>query len=339
MTHFCNKILKLTFETPQIKINPMNKILVTGAAGQLGTELTQKLCEIHGPEAVIASDINQNSSEKFSFCQFMMLDVMDKDSLRKAIANENISQVYHLAAILSATAEQKPLLAWKLNIDSLLILLELAKELKLEKVFWPSSIAVFGKESPKENTPQDAVQTAGTVYGISKMAGERWCEYYYSHHKVDVRSLRFPGLIGYKARPGGGTTDYAVDIFHKALTGQVFRSYLEKDTRLPMMYMPDAIKATLDLMQAPRENITVRSSYNLTAMSFTPEEIFLELKKHFPDFKIDYTPDYRQEIASNWPKSIDDQQARNDWNWHQEYDLHTMTTDIIKNLPSWIDKI
>ncbi|MDO6438420.1 NAD-dependent epimerase/dehydratase family protein [Cyclobacterium sp. 1_MG-2023] len=317
----------------------MNKILVTGAAGQLGTELTQKLCEIHGSEAIIASDINQNSSTKFSFCQFMVLDVMDKISLRNAIVNENICQVYHLAAILSATAEQKPLLAWKLNIDSLLILLDLAKELKLDRIFWPSSIAVFGKESPKENTAQDAVQTANTVYGISKMAGERWCDYYYSHHNVDVRSLRFPGLIGYKAKPGGGTTDYAVDIFHKALAGQVFRSFLEKETRLPMMYMPDAIKATIDLMQAPSDNITVRSSYNLTAMSFTPEEIYLELKKHFPEFKIKYQPDYRQEIASNWPQTIDDQYARNDWNWQQEYNLPEMTKDIIKNLPYWIDKI
>lgn len=317
----------------------MNKILVTGAAGQLGTELTQKLCEIHGAETIIASDINQNSSAKFSFCQFIKLDVMDKASLRSVIVNENIEQVYHLAAILSATAEQKPLLAWKLNIDSLLILLELAKELKVDRIFWPSSIAVFGKESPKENTAQDAVQTANTVYGISKMAGERWCDYYFSHHNVDVRSLRFPGLIGYKAKPGGGTTDYAVDIFHKAMAGQVFQSFLANDTRLPMMYMPDAIKATIELMQAPNDNITIRSSYNLTAMSFTPEEIYRELKKYFPDFKIKYQPDYRQEIASNWPQTIDDHNARNDWNWQQEYDLPKMTKDIIKNLPYWIDKI
>lgn len=316
----------------------MEKILITGAAGQLGTELTQRLCEIHGADAIIASDINQNSSTKFSFCQFLALDVMDKAGLKQTIINENITQVFHLAAILSATAEQKPLLAWKLNIDSLILLLDLARELKLDKIFWPSSIAVFGKESPKANTIQDAVQTPNTVYGISKMAGERWCDYYFNHHRVDVRSLRFPGLIGYKSKPGGGTTDYAVDIFHKALSGQPFQSFLKKDTRLPMMYMPDAIKATIDLMQAPIEHITVRTSYNLTAMSFTPEELFLALKNQFPDFKIDYNPDYRQEIASNWPQTIDDRQARKDWGWEPEFDLEQMTKDIIRNLPNWLEK-
>lgn len=338
MTHNCNIILKLAFETHRIKIKPMDKILVTGSAGQLGTELTQMLCEVYGPDAVIASDINQKAAAKFPFCPFLPLDVMDQVSLRKTIITENVTQVYHLAAMLSASAEQKPFLAWKLNMDSLLILLELGKELKLDKIFWPSSIAVFGKESPKENTAQDDVQTPNTVYGISKMAGERWCDYYHQHHQVDIRSIRFPGLIGYKAKPGGGTTDYAVDIFHKAMSGQSFQCFLKKDTRLPMMYMPDAIQAALDLMQAPMENITVRSSYNLAAMSFTPEEIYLELKKYYPDFNINYVPDYRQEIAANWPQTIDDQQARKDWNWHAEYDLSQMAKDILKKLPNWLDK-
>ncbi|WP_339923667.1 NAD-dependent epimerase/dehydratase family protein [uncultured Cyclobacterium sp.] len=317
----------------------MDKILVTGSAGQLGTELIQKLCEVYGSEAIIASDINHNAAKKFPFCSFIALDVMDQVSLKKVILSENVTQVYHLAAVLSASAEQKPRMAWDLNMDSLLILLELAKELKLDKIFWPSSIAVFGKESPKENTGQNAVQTPNTVYGISKSAGEKWCDYYYQHHQVDVRSIRFPGLIGYKAKPGGGTTDYAVDIFHKALSGESFESFLKKDTRLPMMYMPDAIQATLDLMEAPKEHITVRSSYNLAAMSFTPEEIYLELKEYFPDFNINYVPDYRQEIAANWPQSINDLQARKDWNWQSKFDLPQMTKDIIINLPNWLNKI
>jgi len=316
----------------------MDKILVTGSAGQLGIELTQRLCEVYGPESVIASDINQGSASKFPYCPFIVLDVLDQSGLKKTIINEKVTQVYHLAAILSATAEKKPLLAWKLNMDSLLYLLELAKELKLDKIFWPSSIAVFGKESPKENTLQNAVQTPNTIYGISKMAGERWCDYYYHHHQVDARSIRYPGLIGYKAMPGGGTTDYAVDIFHKALRNEPFQSFLKKDTRLPMMYIPDAIKAALDLMQAPAENISVRSSYNLAAMNFTPQEIFLEIKKFFPDFSINYVPDYRQEIATNWPQTIDDRPARNDWNWQPDYDLPRMTEEILKNLPFWLDK-
>lgn len=316
----------------------MDKILVTGSGGQLGIELTQKLCEVYGPDSVIASDINQEAAPKFSYCPFIVLDVMDQVGLKKTIINEKVTQVYHLAAILSATAEKKPMLAWKLNMDSLLYLLELAKELKLDKLFWPSSIAVFGKESPKENTIQDAVQTPNTIYGISKMAGERWCDYYHQHHQVDIRSIRYPGLIGYKAMPGGGTTDYAVDIFHKALKNEPFQSFLKKDTRLPMMYIPDAIKASLDLMQAPAKNITVRSSYNLAAMNFTPEEIFLEIKKYFRDFSINYVPDYRQDIATNWPQSIDDSPARKDWNWHPDYDLPRMTKEILENLPFWLEK-
>lgn len=338
MTHNCNKILKLAIELDIIKIKPMDKILVTGSAGQLGTELTQMLCEVYGPDAIIASDLNQEAAAKFPYCQFAKLDVMDQVSFKDIIIKENVTQVYHLAAILSATAERNPLLAWKLNMDSLLILLELGKELKLDKIFWPSSIAVFGKESPKLLTSQNAVQSPNTVYGISKMAGESWCDYYFQHHNVDVRSIRFPGLIGYKSKPGGGTTDYAVDIFYKAMKGLPFESFLEKDTRLPMMYMPDAINATLKLMQVPKENIKVRSSYNLAAMDFTPEEIFLELKKYYPNFKINYAPDYRQEIAANWPQSIDDQRAQQDWNWLPEYDLAQMTEDILKNLPEWLDK-
>jgi nucleoside-diphosphate-sugar epimerase len=316
----------------------MDKILITGSAGQLGIELTQRLCEVYGSESVIASDVKQEAASKFPDCPFVILDVMDQAALKKTIINERVTQVYHLAAILSASAEKKPILAWKLNMDSLLYLLELARELKLDKIFWPSSIAVFGKESPKEHTLQNAVQTPNTIYGISKMAGERWCDYYYHHHQVDVRSIRYPGLIGYKTMPGGGTTDYAVDIFHQVLKNEPFQSFLKKDTKLPMMYIPDAIKAATDLMQAPAENITVRSSYNLSAMNFTPQEIFLEIKKFFPDFSIKYVPDYRQDIAANWPQTVDDRLARKDWNWQPEYDLSRMTEDILKNLPFWLEK-
>jgi len=314
----------------------MEKILIIGAAGQLGSELTKSLSEMYGSEQVIATDINHSASEKFDFCRFEVLNVMDKDLLRKLVKDENITQIYHLAAILSATGEKNPMFAWQLNMDSLLHVLELAREFKLNKIYWPSSIAVFGPNTPMQNTPQHCIMDPNTVYGISKQAGERWCEWYFQKHNVDVRSLRYPGLIGYKSLPGGGTTDYAVDIYHKAIEGEVFECFLGENTYLPMMYMPDAIKATLDLMHAPAEKIKIRSSYNLSAISFSPKEIYQSIKLHYPDFEIKYSPDFRQAIADSWPDSIDDSAARMDWGWSHDYDLRKMTEDILANLPEFM---
>ena len=313
----------------------MEKILVTGAAGQLGSELTQSLTDIYGAEAVIASDVNSLQRSKFDYCRFETLDVMDKDAMERLIKQENIKQVYHLAAILSAVGEKKPLHAWQINMDSLLHILELAKDLRMDKIYWPSSIAVFGPNSPSHLTPQHCIMDPDTVYGISKQAGERWCNYYYQKHRVDVRSLRYTGLIGCKALPGGGTTDYAVDIYHKAMAGEQFECFLKKDTYLPMMYMPDAIKATIDLMHADKEKVKIRSSYNLAGISFSPEEIFKSIKEHFPSFQITYQPDFRQQIADSWPDSIDDSAARNDWGWQHQYDLKEMTKDILAHLPDY----
>jgi nucleoside-diphosphate-sugar epimerase len=313
----------------------MEKILVIGAAGQLGSELTKSLSDLFGGDQVIATDLQESARIKFDFCRFEVLDVMNKEELRKLVKEEKISQIYHLAAVLSANGEKNPLFAWNLNMESLLHVLELAREFKLDKVYWPSSIAVFGPNTPKTNTPQYCVKEPNTVYGISKQAGERWCEYYFQKHQVDVRSLRYPGLIGYKSLPGGGTTDYAVDIYHKALSGEKFNCFLKEDSLLPMMYMPDAIKSTLDLMNAPRENVKIRSSYNLAAMSFSPKEIYQSILKHFPSFELEYNPDFRQAIADSWPDSIDDSCAKEDWGWKPDYDLDRMTTDILKNLPDF----
>lgn len=313
----------------------MEKILVIGAAGQLGSELTKSLSDLYGGEQVIATDLNESARSKFDYCKFEVLDIMDKEAARKLIKSENVKQIYHLAAVLSATGEKNPLFAWDLNMDSLLFVLEIAKEFKLDKVYWPSSIAVFGPNTPKVNTPQYCVKEPNTVYGISKQAGERWCEYYFQKFNVDVRSLRYPGLIGYKSLPGGGTTDYAVDIYHKALAGEKFNCFLREDSYLPMMYMPDAIKATLDLMHAPTNSVKIRSSYNLSSMSFSPKEIYQSILKHIPDFQIEYNPDFRQAIADSWPDSIDDSHATKDWGWQPEYDLDKMTEDILKNLPNF----
>ncbi|RPA68901.1 NAD-dependent epimerase/dehydratase family protein [Cyclobacteriaceae bacterium YHN15] len=313
----------------------MERVLIIGAAGQLGSELTQALTNIYGGDLVIATDINPSSLEKFDYCKSQVLDVMDQGSLRNLVKKENVRQIYHLAAVLSATGEKNPLFAWNLNMDSLLFVLELAKEEKLDKIYWPSSIAVFGPNTPKVNTPQFCVKEPNTVYGISKQAGERWCEYYFQKFGVDVRSLRYPGLIGYKSLPGGGTTDYAVDIYHKAIAVEPFVSFLSEDTLLPMMYMPDAIKATLDLMQAPKEKVKIRSSYNLAAMSFSPKEIFESIKAHYPEFSISYKPDFRQAIADSWPDSIDDSRAREDWGWSHHYNLEKMTADILEHLPTY----
>lgn len=315
------------------KILQMEKILITGAAGQLGSELTQSLADFYGGEAVIATDLYKAESHKFENCRFETLDVMDQEGVARLIKKERITQVYHLAAILSAAGEKKPFYAWRTNMDSLLYILEIAKEHTLEKVFWPSSIAVFGSNSPKINTPQHCIMDPDTVYGISKLAGERWCAYYFEKYQVDVRSLRYPGLIGYKTLPGGGTTDYAVDIYHKAMAGENFECFLSENTFLPMMYMPDAIKATIDLMLAPKENIKIRSSYNLGGMSLSPKTIYESIKEHSPSFKITYRPDFRQQIADSWPNSIDDAVAKSEWGWQPDFDLKSMTADIIKNLP------
>ncbi len=314
----------------------MDKILVIGACGQLGSELTIALGDLFGSSNVIASDISEPKEAIAAFA-FERLDIMNASTLADVVDKHGITQIYHLAAILSAKGEENPKWAWNLNMTGLLNVLELAKEKQIKKVYWPSSIAVFGPSTPVDNTPQHTVMDPNTVYGISKQAGERWCEYYHEKYGVDVRSLRYPGLIGYKSLPGGGTTDYAVDIYHKALAGESFTCFLDKGTYLPMMYMPDAIKATIDLMQAPAEQVKVRSSYNVAAISFDPEEIANAIKVQIPEFTINYAPDFRQAIADSWPNSVDDSDARNDWGWQPEYDLTKMTEDILANLPALLD--
>lgn len=307
------------------------KILLTGAGGQLGSELTQGLCSIYGVDNVIASDIKEPTGI-LKEGRFEMLDVMQKDKLVEILKAHEITQVYHLAALLSATGEKNPRRAWELNMESLLFVLEAAQELKLDKIYWPSSIAAFGPNTPRDNTPQDTVMDPTTVYGITKLAGERWCEYYFSKYGVDVRSLRYPGLIGYKTQPGGGTTDYAVDIYFKALADKKYECFLSENTYLPMMYMNDAVKATIDLMEAPKEKVKIRSSYNISSMSFCPADIASAIKNHIPEFNITYKPDFRQAIADSWPKSIDDSRARTDWGWQHQFGLDEMTNDILRNL-------
>jgi len=311
----------------------MNKrILIIGACGQIGTELTLKLREINGENAVVASDIREGSEELMNSGPFEFINAMDYDSIFKIIEKYNISEVYLMAAMLSATGEKYPAKAWELNMTSLFNVLNLAKEGKIEKLFWPSSIAVFGPTTPKENTPQETIMEPSTVYGISKQAGERWCEYYFNKFGVDVRSIRYPGIISWKADPGGGTTDYAVEIYHNALLHGKYDSFLSKDTKLPMMYMDDAIDATIKIMDADASTIKVRSSYNLAAMSFTPEEIAIEIKKIVPKFEITYHSDFRQNIADSWPKSIDDSRARQDWGWKHNFNLEKMSKNMIESL-------
>jgi nucleoside-diphosphate-sugar epimerase len=312
------------------------KILVTGAGGQLGSELTQGLWGLYGKENVIATDIKEPQGV-LATGNFEILDVLQQKQLSTLIQKNDITQVYHLAAVLSATGEKNPKLAWQLNMDGLIQVLDAAVEFKVAKVYWPSSIAVFGPTTPKIKTPQDTIMDPTTIYGISKQAGERWCEWYYKNRGLDVRSLRYPGLIGYKTKPGGGTTDYAVDIFFKALTDKKYECFLKPDTYLPMMYMNDAVKATLDLMNAPAEKIKVRSSYNISAMSFCPSEVAAEIQKHIPEFEISYNPDFRQSIADSWPKSMNDSTARIDWGWEPQFDLADMAEDILTNLPSLLD--
>lgn len=308
----------------------MEKILVIGACGQLGTELTVSLRSKFGKDQVIASDLREGSGEVMNG-PFETLNIMDDTAYQNILEKYQINQVYHLAAILSAKGESDPLFAWQLNMESLLRVLESGKE-QVKKIYWPSSIAVFGPDTPSENTPQSTIMSPTTVYGISKLAGERWCEYYHQKYNVDVRSIRYPGLIGYKSKPGGGTTDYAVDIFWKAVEGENFECFLNENTELPMMYMDDAVRATIELMEAAPEEIKVRSSYNLGGISFNPMQLYDEIKTHYPDFGITYTPDFRQGIANTWPKSIDDSSARNDWNWSPEFDLKKMTETMITGL-------
>ena len=307
------------------------KILVIGACGQIGTELTAALQNLYGLESVIASDLKPSTALPEGTL-FETLDALDKSSVFDIVKKHNVTQVYLLAALLSATAEKNPGFAWKLNMESLFHVLDLAKEKHIQKVYWPSSIAVFGPSTPRYNTPQFTVMEPSTVYGISKQAGERWCEYYFNKFGVDVRSIRYPGLISWKSAPGGGTTDYAVHIYHSALKEKKYECFLSEQTALPMMYMEDAINATVGIMQAPAEKIKIRSSYNLSAISFTPKEIASSIKKHIPEFTISYLPDFRQQIADSWPASIDDSRAREDWGWVHRYDLEKMTAVMLENL-------
>ncbi|RKF04200.1 nucleoside-diphosphate-sugar epimerase [Tenacibaculum lutimaris] len=307
-------------------------ILILGACGQIGTELTQKLRSIYGKDNVIASDIREGNAEMMSSGPFEIIDATNQEQILGVIQKYKVNQVYLMAAMLSATAEKYPLKGWDLNMTSLLAVLELAKEKHIEKVYWPSSMAAFGPTSPKMNTPQQTIMEPSTVYGISKVAGEHWCNYYHDKYGVDVRSIRYPGIISWKTLPGGGTTDYAVDIYFDALKKGTFECFLSENTRLPMMYMDDAINATIQLMQADEENIKTRTSYNLAAISFTPAEIAAEIKKYIPEFTITYNPDFRQAIADSWPQVIDDSAARKDWGWRHQFDLASMTKDIITNL-------
>lgn len=308
------------------------KVLIIGACGQIGTELTHQLRKLYGTENVIASDIRKLNNDVVNSGPFEVVNALDFNQIEHLVEIHQIDEVYLMAALLSATAEKNPAFAWDLNMNSLFHVLNLAKAKKIKKIFWPSSIAVFGPTTPKENTPQYTIMEPSTVYGISKQAGERWCEYYHSVFGVDVRSIRYPGLISWSTPPGGGTTDYAVDIFHKALTDKTYECFLSSETKMPMMYMEDAIAATIHIMQAPTEQIKIHSSYNLAAMSFTPTEIATEIKKHIPDFTITYNPDFRQKIADSWPSSIDDSEARKDWNWEHKFDLESMTKDMLEHL-------
>ncbi|NDB52805.1 MAG: NAD-dependent epimerase/dehydratase family protein [Chitinophagaceae bacterium] len=308
------------------------KILVIGASGQIGVELTLALRKIYGEGQVIATDLREQNPLLAGTGPYVSLDVMNKEMLHVQVIRQNITQIYLLAAILSATGEKNPSLAWNLNMQGLLNVLDIAREEKLHKVFWPSSIAVFGPSSPRQNCPQQTIIEPTTVYGISKYAGEFWCHYYWQRYGVDVRSVRYPGLISYKSEPGGGTTDYAVDIYHQALQKNQYTCFLKEDTYLPMMYMPDAIRATIELMESPQKSVGIRTSYNLSAMSFSPQEVAASIRTHLPDFSISYSPDYRQQIADSWPQSIDDSVARSDWGWKEEFDLTSMTADMLKNL-------
>ena len=309
-----------------------SKILIIGACGQIGSELTYKLREIHGDDNVIASDISYNNLDVVNSGIFEIVDAQDYASILICVEKHKIDTIYLMAAMLSATGEKYPMKAWDLNMNSLFHVLNLAKAKYISKIFWPSSIAVFGPTTPKENTPQHTVMEPSTVYGITKQVGERWCEYYFEKYDVDVRSIRYPGIISWKTLPGGGTTDYAVEIYHKALKDGTYESFLSENTELPMMFMDDAIDATIKIMDAPADNVSIRSSYNLAAMSFTPKEIAESIKSELKDFTITYKPDFRQQIADSWPKSIDDSYARKDWNWNHNFDLKLITKEMLTQL-------
>ncbi|NUM32457.1 MAG: NAD-dependent epimerase/dehydratase family protein [Bacteroidetes bacterium] len=308
------------------------KVLIIGSCGQVGTELSEELRKIYGNDNVISSDIKKPQSDFWNDSPFEILDVLDKKRISEIFSKYKPSHIYHLAALLSATAEKNPKLGWQLNMDGLFNIFDASLEFGVKRIFWPSSIAVFGPTTPKKNTPQQCVIEPNTVYGITKFTGERYCEYYHRRYGLDVRSIRYPGLIGYKSEPGGGTTDYAVEIFHEALKNNKYSCFLNSDTTLPMLYMPDAIKATLDITHAETDKIKTRSSYNLAGFSFSPELLSDKIKNHLPDFKISYKPDERQKIADSWPESIDDSFARKDWGWQNQFSLEEMVSDMIKNL-------
>ncbi|MEP3387488.1 MAG: NAD-dependent epimerase/dehydratase family protein [Reichenbachiella sp.] len=307
----------------------MARSLIIGAGGQLGTVLTQALRNIYGNDQVVRSDMRMLDNITGPF---EVIDATDASRIEDVVKQYQIEEIYHLAAILSANGEKNPLGTWDINMKTLFNVLEVSRLNGVKKVFYPSSIAVFGSEVDQTNTPQASFLNPSTVYGISKAAGENWAQYYFQRYGLDVRSLRYPGVIGYQSLPGGGTTDYAVDIYHKAIEGENFSCFLEENTTLPMIYMDDAIRATIELMQAPKESIKTRTSYNLAGMSFSPAEIAASIQELYPDFKITYEPDFRQQIAASWPQSIDDSRAREDWGWQPAYDLKSMTADMIKNL-------
>jgi nucleoside-diphosphate-sugar epimerase len=310
----------------------MAKTIIIGACGQIGTELTLALRQKYGNDQVIAADLKETCPEILNEGPYVQMDILNKEFVCEYLKNHEVTTVYLLAALLSATAEKNPAFAWKLNMEGLFTILDLAKEGHVKKIFWPSSIAVFGPTTPADQTPQHTIMEPSTVYGISKQAGERWCEYYFNKFGVDVRSIRYPGLISYKSLPGGGTTDYAVDIFYKAKEQGNFTCFLKEDTALPMMFMDDAIRATIELMQAPAEKIKIRSAYNLAGSSFTPAELTMSIQKHLPDFSISYEPDFRQAIADSWPNSIDDSYAQNEWGWKAEFDTDAMVKEMLENV-------
>ena len=307
-------------------------VLIIGSCGQVGTELTEALRNLYGTANVIASDIKKPETAFWQEGPFEILDVLDTSKIAEVLKKYKPTQIYHLAALLSATAEKNPKLGWRLNMDGLFYVFDAALEYGVKRMFWPSSIAVFGPNTPKINTPQNCVMDPNTVYGITKQTGERYCEYYQKRYGLDVRSIRYPGLIGYKADAGGGTTDYAVEIFHEALKHEKYECFLKENTSLPMLYMPDAIKATLDITHAAAENVKIRSSYNISGFSFTPEILAEKIKNHIPNFEMTYRPDPRQVIADSWPQRIEDIEARKDWGWENDYDLDAMVADMIKNL-------
>ena len=310
--------------------NKEDKTLIIGAGGQIGIELAQELSLLYSNNNVIVADLKPIVALPNN--PFEVLDVLNKEALFSIVKKHSIKQVYLLAALLSATGEQNPMFAWKLNMEGLFNVLDLAKEKHINKVYWPSSIAVFGPTTPRIDTPQYTVMEPSTIYGISKQAGERWCEWYFKKFGVDVRSLRYPGLIGWKSAPGGGTTDYAVHIFHEALKHKSYECFLSENTALPMMHMEDAIRATIEIMHAPSENIKIRGSYNLAGISFTPAQIASEIQKFIPEFKISYKPDFRQDIANSWPQSISEINANNDWGWSAKYNLSSLVENMLKNL-------